>query len=122
MKPSAERRSRALRLAAVRAGELGRWRTQELGQPVNASAVLHDGVTFNGPVGLRTQLLQHQDTFFTGLTEKLLTYSMGGQDALSHPTEAQLMPSVRRILRETDAADRRWSTLIAAIVGNTPAH
>ncbi|MEO8098630.1 MAG: DUF1592 domain-containing protein [Acidobacteriota bacterium] len=96
--------------------ELGRWRTQELGQPVNAAAVLHDGVQFTGPSGLGAMLLQHQDTFLTAVTEKMLSFSIEGRPGLSHSTRPELMPLVRRVLRETDSADRRWSALIAAVV------
>ena len=59
-------------------------------------------------------LTSQKDAFLTTLTEKLVTYAVG------RGVEYYDMPAVRRILREAEADDYHWSTLILAIVKSTP--
>ena len=94
---------------------VGKFRTMDGGTPIDASGVLVDGTTFDGPASFRTALLTSQkDAFLTTLTEKLVTYAVG------RGVEYYDMPAVRRILREAEADDYHWSTLILAIVKSTP--
>ena len=68
------------------------------GTPIDASGVLVDGTTFDGPVSFRTALLTSQkDAFPTTLTDKLVTYAVG------RGVEYYDMPAVRSILREAEA-------------------
>ena len=48
------------------------------------------------------------------MTERLLTYAVGRR------LEAADMPDVRRILREAEEEDSRWSAVILAIVKSAP--
>jgi len=95
---------------------LGRWRSDYGPDPIDASGAMVDGTTFNGPVELRRALLERQDAFLNTITEKLLAYSIDGKTAINKETPASRMPAVRAILRETEAQNYSWSSLIAAIV------
>jgi len=86
---------------------LGRWRTEDGGEPVDASGAMVDGTAFNGPVELRRALLERSDAFRTTLTERLLAYAVKGQPD---------MPTVRAVLRDAEPKNYRWSALIAGIV------
>ncbi len=94
---------------------VGRYRTVDDGSAVDASGVLPDGRKFNGPREFRTALIESQ----TGLlvesaTEKLMTYALG------RGVQATDMPAIRRIVRESAAADYRWSALIVNLVKSAP--
>jgi hypothetical protein len=75
-----------------------------------------DGTTFNGPVELRRALLERRDAFLNTMTERLLAYSLDGKMAVNKPTPTSRMPAVRAALREAEAQNYSWSSLIAAIV------
>jgi mono/diheme cytochrome c family protein len=93
---------------------VGRWRTAEEGQPVDASGGLPDGSRFTGVGGLETALLKRPEIFVGTLTEKLLTFALG------RGVEYYDGPAVREIVRAARAADYRFSALIGAIVNSTP--
>jgi hypothetical protein len=95
---------------------LGRWRSNYGSDPIDASGVMVDGTTFNGPVELRRALLERRDAFLNTITESLLAYSMDGTTAINKRTPASRMPAVRAALREAEAQNYSWSSLIAAIV------
>ncbi len=56
---------------------LGRWRTTDNGQPIDASGTLPGGSKFSGPTELKGILLQKKATFTRTLTERTLTYALG---------------------------------------------
>lgn len=89
-------------------------RVDEQFVPIDASGVLPDGATFDGPNGLRGALLAYPDRFITTFTEKLLTYALGRG---LEPTD---MPAVRRIRREAAAMDHRVSAIVLGIVTSVP--
>jgi cytochrome c553 len=109
---------------------IGGWRDTEIGAPavgdatppggippqapIDASATMPDGATFNGPAGLRAYLLTHRDQFTHTVVEKLLTFALGRD--LDHRDA----PAVRQILRGAAARDSRWSAVILGIVTSTP--
>src|SRR5262249_43233722 len=93
---------------------LGKWRTVADGEPVDASAMLTDGTRFDGIVGLRNLLVNHKDDYVRTLTGKLLAYALG------RGIEYYDLPAIRRITRESAAADDRWSSLILGVVRSTP--
>src|SRR5207253_8695223 len=72
---------------------VGRWRTTEDGQPVDASGGLPDGSQFTGVSGLEAGLLKRPDVFVTTLTEKLLTFALG------RGVEPPDGPAVRQVVR-----------------------
>ena len=55
----------------------GKWRAEEGGKAIDASAELLDGTKFSGPEGLRKVLLDRKDLFVRHLTNKLLGYALG---------------------------------------------
>ncbi|HXP84518.1 MAG TPA: DUF1588 domain-containing protein [Bryobacteraceae bacterium] len=95
---------------------LGRWRSDYGPDPIDASGAMVDGTTFNGPVELRRALLERRDAFLNTMTERLLAYSIDGKMAVDKRTLASRMPAVRTALREAEAQNYSWSSLIAAIV------
>ena len=94
---------------------IGRWRTSDAGFPVDASAVLADGLTaFDGPGGLRRVLLDRSEQFVETVAEKLLVYALG------RGIEHHDRPVIRAIVREAAEDDHRWSSLILGIVESAP--
>jgi Protein of unknown function (DUF1585)/Protein of unknown function (DUF1588) len=94
---------------------IGRWRDQESGNAIDASANLPDGTQFNGPEGLKKVLTTaRRDEFVSTFTQKLFTYALG------RGVEYYDQPAIRRILRETERNDYRLEDLIEAIVNSTP--
>ena len=55
----------------------GRWRDEDAGKPVDASAELADGTKFQGPEQLKAFLLDRKDLFIRNLTTKMLGYALG---------------------------------------------
>ncbi|MFO0809755.1 MAG: DUF1592 domain-containing protein [Gemmataceae bacterium] len=93
---------------------VGRWRTTEEGQPVDAAGGLPDGSSFAGVAGLEGGLLKRPELFVGTLTEKLLTFALG------RGVESADGPAVREVVRKAKAADYRASAVIEAIVASTP--
>jgi hypothetical protein len=94
---------------------IGRWRTRtESGSAVDASGGLPDGSEFTGTSGLRAALLRRPELFAATLTEKLMTYGLG------RGIEYSDAPSVRAIVRQANAQDYRFSSLVLGIVRSDP--
>ena len=90
---------------------IGKWRpTSEAGTPIDASGMLPDGATFEGPTGLRDLLLDRPDDFVGTVTEKLMMYALG------RGLEYYDAPTVRQIVRDAAGEDYRWSSIILGIV------
>ena len=103
-----------LGFALERFDALGRLRDSDAGQPIDDQGSLPDGTEFQGPVGLRSLLLDRFDDFRTALTEKLLTFALGrGLEHYDHCT-------VEQIAAATAQGDDRFSALTLAIVKSTP--
>ncbi|MEK7795455.1 MAG: DUF1592 domain-containing protein [Candidatus Hydrogenedentota bacterium] len=56
---------------------IGRWRTEQTGQPIDAQGVLPSGEKFNGPRELKQILLNRKDDFARNLSRKMLGYALG---------------------------------------------
>jgi hypothetical protein len=93
---------------------VGRWRTVDDGKQIDVAGSLPDGTKFEGLSGLQKALLARPDAFVNRLTEKLLTYALG------RGVEPYDAPSIRKIVRESETQDFRFSALIAGIVNSTP--
>jgi hypothetical protein len=93
---------------------VGRWRTAEEGNPIDAAGALPDGTKFEGVGGLQRALLSRPELFATTFTEKLLTYGLG------RGVEYYDAPAVRKIVSEAQAKDFRFSSFILGIVNSTP--
>jgi len=93
---------------------IGKWRTKDAGQNVNASGQLVDGTKISGVVDLRNALLRYSPQFARTVTEKLLTYALG------RGVEYQDMPVVRAIVRDAARNNYRFSALVEGIVNSEP--
>jgi hypothetical protein len=93
---------------------VGRWRTVEEGQPVDASGGLPDGSKFTGVAGLEAGVLNRPEIFVGTLTEKLLTF------ALARGVEYYDAPAIRKIVRDAKAEDYRFSSIIVGITKSAP--
>jgi hypothetical protein len=93
---------------------IGQWRATDAGTPVNASGVLLDGTTVDGPVALRRALVAQKEQFVRAVTSKMLTYAIG------RGLEYYDAPAVRGIVRAAADDDYRWSSMIVALVKSAP--
>ena len=89
---------------------VGRWRTNDVAGPIDATGDLLDGTHVNGVVELRQALLKRPDVFVGTMTEKLMTY------AINRGVDASDMPTVRSIVRDVSKQDYRFSSLVLGIV------
>jgi hypothetical protein len=93
---------------------VGRWRTEEAGQPIDASTIYFDGTPLDGVASLRAVLLSRPDVLAGTMAEKLLTYALG------RGLEPSDMPAVRGIVRHAAAQGYRFSALIEGVVRSAP--
>ncbi|MEJ7594525.1 MAG: DUF1588 domain-containing protein, partial [Planctomycetaceae bacterium] len=93
---------------------IGRWRVRDNEYLIDASGGLPDGSQFTGADGLEHGFLRRPELFVGTLTEKLMTYALG------RGIELHDAAAVRRIVRDAQVNDYRFSTLIQGIVGSTP--
>ena len=93
---------------------VGRWRTLESGEPIDASGTLFDGTDFRGVEGLQKAILSRPELFVTTLSEKLLTFALGRGVAYYDA------PALRKIVRDAGAQDYRFSSIVMGIVNSTP--
>ena len=88
---------------------VGRWRGFEKGVAIDVSGGLPDGRTLTGVDQLEEGLLERPQLFVKTLAEKLLTFALG------RGLEAHDAPSIRQIVRASQAHDFQFSSLILAI-------
>ena len=93
---------------------IGAWRTKDNGQPINAKGQMFDGSKLDGPVSLRTAILNYSDAFLGTFTENLLAYGLG------RVIDYTDMPSVRAIEKEAARDNDRFSAFILAIAKSAP--
>ena len=93
---------------------VGRWRTMEEGKPMDCSGGLPDGSSFTGVAGLEAGLLNRPEVFAGTLAEKLITFALG------RGIEYYDGPAIRKIVREAQKHDYRFSSIIVGIVKSTP--
>ena len=94
---------------------VGKWRTRDRDEPVDASGTLPGGHSFASPSELRRILFETEaDSFSRNLTKQLLTYALGrGVDRSDNP-------AIDEIQRKIKTSDYRFSGLIEGIVSSTP--
>ena len=93
---------------------IGQWRTLDGEAAINATGVLLDGTTVDGPAALRRALVAQREQFVRTVTGKLLTYALGRE------MEYFDAPAIRGIVRAAAADDYRWSAAILAIAKSAP--
>ena len=89
---------------------IGRWRTEDAGQRIDASGELPDGSRFNGPAELKAALMARKDLFVRNLTRRLLGYALG------RGLTVQDNCAVETIAAATARSDYGAQALITAIV------
>jgi hypothetical protein len=93
---------------------VGRWRTREPGGDIDAHGQLADGTPIDGAPALREALAADSEQFARVFTAKLMTYALG------RGLEAYDMPTVRRIVRQAEGDDHRFSALVKGVAGSAP--
>jgi hypothetical protein len=93
---------------------IGKWRTIQYGQKLDASGQLTDGTKIDSVASLRQALVRYSPQFVRTLTEKLLIYALGR--GVDYPD----MPVVRSIVRDAARNDYHFSTLVLGIVKSDP--
>ncbi len=93
---------------------IGAWRVTDAKFPVDASGVLPDGRTFQGPDDLKVILKSDRDAFAECITEKLLTYALG------RGLERYDKRTVKAITGRLADHDYRFSALVLEIVTSLP--
>ncbi|MCY4596548.1 MAG: DUF1592 domain-containing protein [Bryobacterales bacterium] len=93
---------------------IGRWRPKQRGKPIDASATLASGETIEGIEGLKEFLLGQPKRFVHATTERLLTYALGRE------LDARDQPTVRSIVRQTEADGYRFVDLVLGVLKSTP--
>ena len=90
---------------------VGAWRAKdEKGNPVDDVGVWPGGAAVAGFTGLRAMLLARREQFVGTVTARLMVYAFGRR--LEHYDQ----PAVRRIVRDAEADEYRWSAIIQGIV------
>lgn len=82
----------------------------ESGKPVDSVGNTVDGTPVNGLNGVRALLLNPKDKFPHTVAEKLMAYALGRR------LESFDRPTVRRIVRDAEASDYSWSSIVLGIV------
>ena len=92
---------------------IGRWRERDGGAEINAT-IEWNGATIDSPRAFREGLLASGHEFVHTVAEKLLIYALGrGVDYYDAPT-------LRRIVRDLEHDDYRWSSLVLGVVTSEP--
>ena len=89
---------------------IGKWRTTQSGQKLDATGQLVDGTKIQGIADLRNALLRYSPQFVRTFTEKLLTYALG------RGVDYDDMPVVRAIVRDAGRNNYRFTSLVLGIV------
>lgn len=93
---------------------VGAWRAKDSGLDIDPSGTLFDGTEVKGPVDLRAYVLRSKALFVRNFTQNLLMYALG------RVVQHYDMPTVRSIVRDADASDNRFSSLVLGIVKSAP--
>ena len=94
---------------------IGQWRDFEVdGKGVDASGTLPGAGEFQGIDGLEDAVLARPELFAATLTENLMTFALG------RGIEYYDAPAVRKIVRDAEKDDYRFSSLILGIVKSVP--
>ncbi len=90
----------------------GTWRIRDGGSPVDPTGQLYDGTLLNGPAGLRAAMLKRRETVLRNFTENLMAYALGRR------VEPFDMPTVRKIVRDAQANQDRFSSYVMGVVAS----
>jgi hypothetical protein len=93
---------------------IGAWRTKDGQFPINASGILPDGRSFDGPQALEAIIKGQPDAFAECLARKLLIYALG------RGLEPDDDSTVKQIVKNAKADNYRFSSLVMEIVKSEP--
>lgn len=99
-----------LGLAMENFDAVGRWRTTEVGVPIDSVGVITDGTRVEGIKGLRDLSMRKHEMFAEVVVENLLTYAIG------RGLDYNDMTLVRSLTHEAEKQDYRFSSLIMGVV------
>lgn len=93
---------------------VGRYRQIDhiVGLPVDTASQLPDGQPIGGIDDLREALMDRPQLFAGNLVESLMMYALG------RPVEAEDMPAVRKVVRETAAQGYRFYDIVMGVVSS----
>jgi len=89
---------------------VGKWRTMDAGNPIDATSTITDGTYLDGINSLRDLAIRNGEQFARVMTEKLLTYAVG------RGMENEDMPLVRSIARNAAEDNYRFSSLLMGVI------
>ena len=89
---------------------VGKWRTMDAGNPIDATSTITDGTYLDGISSLRDLTIRNGEQFARVMTEKLLTYAVG------RGMEIEDMPLVRSIARDAAEENYRFSSLLMGVI------
>jgi mono/diheme cytochrome c family protein len=89
---------------------IGAWRTQDAGNPIDATGYLVDGSKLEGLKGLRDALVRYSPQLARVATEHLMTYALG------RGVEYYDMPTLRSIVHNAEKSNYRFSSLVLGVV------
>lgn len=94
---------------------IGAFRTNDNGEPVDASGVLTTGQKFSNAIELSAVIMKDKrDSFARCLVKKMLTYALG------RGMEAYDRPAIDGILARMKKDDDRFQTMVTAIIESLP--
>ncbi|WP_437201184.1 DUF1592 domain-containing protein [Planctomicrobium sp. SH664] len=93
---------------------VGRWRTEEAGQPIDAGGEMPDGRKIAGPEELKDLLLDREEAFQRTLVQNLLIYALGR--SLQPEDECVVRDAVSVAQRE----EGRFGEIVVTIVKSYP--
>jgi hypothetical protein len=93
---------------------IGRWRTRDGEQPIDATGTFLDGVPFDGMAELKQALLRHPEQFVSTVAERLLMYAIGRN------VQYFDQPAVRAVVQQAERADYTFESLILGVVESAP--
>jgi uncharacterized protein DUF1592/uncharacterized protein DUF1588/uncharacterized protein DUF1587/uncharacterized protein DUF1585/uncharacterized protein DUF1595 len=99
-----------LGLAMENFDAVGKWRSEDLGSPIDATGTITNGTQLDGVRSLRDLTVQNSGMFARVVTEKLLTYAIG------RGLEYQDMPMLRSIASEAEKDDYQFSALLMGVI------
>lgn len=94
--------------------QVGRWREQDAGKPIDNTGELPDGTAIAGQAGLKQALLDRKELFVRNLTSRMLGYALGRGLTLADSC------TVDRIVNELKDHDYKAQKLIELVVLSVP--
>jgi cytochrome c551/c552 len=92
---------------------IGRWRENDGGAEINSTITL-DGRTIDSPKAFREALVGRGHQFVSTVAEKMVTYALG------RGVDYSDAPMIRRLVRDLEQHDYRWSSLVLGVIKSTP--